>query len=320
MVIERYATKANAVTSVEGLTKRFGAVTAVNNISFGVPRGELFGFLGPNGAGKTTTIRMLTGFLTPDAGTVSIEGIDVQRHPIAAKMHMGVIPEMSLVYTDLTAKQNIILAGRFYGMSRRALAERTEQLLELFGLSDRKDNRVEGFSKGMKQRVLIASALVSNPRVLFLDEPTSGLDVQSQRLIRGIIREMNDAGTTVLLTTHNIEEANALCDRVGIINNGELVAIDTPAHLKRAFQETQSVEVSFDRPVDISAIEQSDLVNRTEREGSGWRFYTDDPNALIKHLFGFAQARNLTFTAVSIVGASLEDVFVTLTEGRARAT
>lgn len=312
--------QADVVISVEGLTKRFGAVTAVNNISFGVPKGELFGFLGPNGAGKTTTIRMLTGFLTPDAGTVSIEGIDVQRHPIAAKMHMAVIPEMSLVYTDLTAKQNIILAGRFYGMSRRALAERTEQLLELFGLSDRKDNRVEGFSKGMKQRVLIASALVSNPRVLFLDEPTSGLDVQSQRLIRSIIREMNDAGTTVLLTTHNIEEANALCDRVGIINHGELVAIDTPAHLKRAFQETQSVEVAFDRPVDVSAIEQSDLVNRTEREGSGWRFYTDDPNALIKHLFGFAQARHLTFTALSIVGASLEDVFVTLTEGKARAT
>ncbi len=308
------------VISVSGLTKRFGATIAVNDVSFDVPRGELFGFLGPNGAGKTTTIRMLTGILTPDAGTVSIEGIDIQKHPIAAKMHMGIIPEMSMVYTDLTAKQNITLAGRFYGMHRRAAEERTDQLLELFGLAERKDDRVEGFSKGMKQRVLIASALVPNPRVLFLDEPTSCLDVQSQRLIRGTIREMNDAGTTVLLTTHNIEEANALCDRVGIINRGELVAVDTPAHLRHAFQETQSVEVAFDRPADVSAIEGSGLVNRTEREGDRWRFYTDDPDALVKQIFAFAEAQRLAFAALNIEGASLEDVFVTLTEERTRGS
>lgn len=309
----------DVVISVSHLTKRFGTITAINDLSFDVPRGELFGFLGPNGAGKTTTIRMLTGILTPDAGSASIEGIDIQKRPIAAKLHMGIIPEMSTVYIDLTAKQNVVLAGRFYGMHRKAMEERTDQLLEQFGLTDRKDDRVEGFSKGMKQRVLIASALVHNPRVLFLDEPTSGLDVQSQRLIRGIIRDMNRAGTTVLLTTHNIEEANALCDRVGIINRGELVAVDAPAHLKRTFQETQSVEVAFDRAADVSAVEQSGLVNRTEKEGDVWRFYTDDPDALAKYLFSFAEAQHLAFTAFSIEGASLEDVFVTLTEGKARA-
>ncbi len=312
--------EADAVISVSGLTKRFDGLTAVDNVSFDVPRKELFGFLGPNGAGKTTTIRMLTGILTPDAGTVTIEGINIQRRPIAAKMHMGIIPETSLVYTDLTAKQNIILAGRFYGMSRRALEGRTGPLLEQFGLAARKDDRVEGFSKGMKQRVLIASAIVHNPRVLFLDEPTSGLDVQSQRLIRGIIREMNEAGTTVLLTTHNIEEANDLCDRVGIINRGKLVAVDSPAHLKCTFQETQSVEVAFDKPVDISAIEQSGLVNRAEQESDGWRLYTDNPDALTKRLFSFAETNHLSFTRLSIEGASLEDVFVTLTEGKTCAT
>ncbi|MGZ7115781.1 MAG: ABC transporter ATP-binding protein, partial [Halobacteriota archaeon] len=225
------------VIAVNGLTKRFGAITAVDDISFSVPEGELFGFLGPNGAGKTTTIRMLTGLLTPDAGNASIGGIDVQKDPIRAKMQMGIIPEMSNVYTDLTAKQNVMMSGRFYGMRRKAVEERADRLLEQFELSDRKDDRVEGFSKGMKQRVLIASALVHIPQVLFLDEPTSGLDVHSQRLIRAIIREMNDAGTTVFLTTHNIEEANALCDRVGIINRGTLAAIDTPERLKRAFKE-----------------------------------------------------------------------------------
>jgi ABC-2 type transport system ATP-binding protein len=307
------------VIAVNGLTKRFGAITAVDDISFGVPEGELFGFLGPNGAGKTTTIRMLTGILTPDAGEVAIDGIAIQKHPIAAKMQMGIIPEMSNVYTELTAKQNVVLAGRFYGMHRKAVEERTDLLLQQFELSDRKDDRVEGFSKGMKQRVLIASALVHIPKVLFLDEPTSGLDVHSQRLIRSIIREMNDEGTTVFLTTHNIEEANALCDRVGIINRGTLAAIDTPESLKRAFQETQSVEVAFETPADISAIERSSLVNRTEQTGDRWRFYTDDPDALAKYIFALVEERHLTFTALSIQGASLEDVFVTVTEGKAHA-
>jgi len=303
------------VIAVAGLTKRFGAITAVDDISFSVPEGELFGFLGPNGAGKTTTIRMLTGILTPNVGAVSIDGIDIQKHPIAAKMQMGIIPEMSNVYIELTAKQNVVLAGRFYGMHRKDVEERTDKLLQQFELSDRKDDRVEGFSKGMKQRVLIASALVHIPKVLFLDEPTSGLDVHSQRLIRAIIREMNDAGTTVFLTTHNIEEANTLCDRVGIINRGALAAIDTPERLKQAFNETQSVEVAFDKPTDIGEIERSGLVNRTERTGDTWRFYTDDPDALAKWILSFAERRKLSFTTLSIEGASLEDVFVTVTEG-----
>ena len=235
---------------------------------------------------------MLTGLLTPDAGDISIGGIDVQKDPIAAKMQMGIIPEMSNVYPELTAKQNVVMAGRFYGMRRKAVEERADQLLEQFELSERKDDRVEGFSEGMKQRVLIASALVHIPQVLFLDEPTSGLDVHSQRLIRAIIREMNRAGTTVFLTTHNIEEANALCDRVGIIGHGGLAAVDTPTRLKQALKETQSVEVAFDKSTDMRAIERSGLVNRTEQAGDKWRFYTDDPDALAKWIFALARERS----------------------------
>jgi ABC-2 type transport system ATP-binding protein len=304
---------------VSKLTKRFSAITAVNNISFDVAKGEIFGFLGPNGAGKTTTIRMLTGLLTPDVGTILIHGINLRRHPIAAKMNMGIIPEMSNVYVDLTARQNVALSGRFYGMRRKVAEERTEQLLKQFELWDRRNDRVEGFSKGMKQRVLIASALVHVPQVVFLDEPTSGLDVHSQRLIRAILREINQAGTTVFLTTHNIEEANALCDRVAIINRGELAAVDTPENLKRAFQESQSVEVAFESPIDVAAVERSGLVNRTEREGDKWRFYTDDPDALAKYVSNLAESEGLTFQALSIEGASLEDVFIILTEGKTRA-
>jgi ABC-2 type transport system ATP-binding protein len=308
----------NDVIAVRGLTKRFGSITAVNNISFSVAKGEIFGFLGPNGAGKTTTIRMLTGLLTPDSGEIYVGGVDIQKHPIAAKMKMGIIPEMSNVYVDLTAKQNVILAGRFYGMPRRELEMRADRLLQQFELYERGDDHVETFSKGMKQRVLIASALVHIPEILFLDEPTSGLDVHSQRLIRAIIKEMNAHGTTIFLTTHNIEEANVLCDRVGIINQGTIAAIDAPEQLKQTFQQTQSVEVSFAKPTDASIVKESGIVNEIEKVGDKWKLYTDDPDKLVKYLTTCAQEHGLTFTSLKICGASLEDAFVKLTEGVVR--
>ncbi|HID19976.1 MAG TPA: ABC transporter ATP-binding protein [Methanophagales archaeon] len=311
--------ESNKVIEARELTKRFGDVTAVNQISFGVTKSEIFGFLGPNGAGKTTTIRMLTGLLTPDSGDILIEGIDIRKNPIEAKMKIGVIPEMGNIYVDLTAKQNIILSGRFYGIARGELENIADALLDKFELSERKNDPVRTFSKGMKQRVNIASAIVHSPELLFLDEPTAGLDVQSQHMIRTIIREMNQRGTTIFLTTHNIEEANVLCDRVGIINKGKIAAIDTPAGLKRIFEETQSVEISFDKPIDVSLLEESRLVISKEKLGDKWRLYTDNPDKLVKYLAQFAHDHNLIFTAMEIRGASLEDAFVKLTEGNDHA-
>jgi len=304
------------IIEVDGLTKRFGSLTAVDQISFSVKEGEVFGFLGPNGAGKTTTIRMLTGLLTPDSGKVFIDGFDIKKSPIRAKMKMGVIPETGNVYVDLTAKQNIILTGKFYGINRRELEKRADRLLEEFGLSERKDDVVRTFSKGMKQRVNIASAVVHNPDILFLDEPTSGLDVQSQRLIRKIIKEMNKGGTTVFLTTHNIEEANIQCQRVGIINKGRIAAIDAPENLKRIFEETQSVEISFNKPIDGGLIGNSQLAERIEQIGDKWKLYTDNPDGLVKYLAKLAQEQGLILTSMQICRASLEDVFVKLTEGK----
>ncbi len=308
------------IIRVERLQKRFKSIVAVDNVSFGVEKGEIFGFLGPNGAGKTTTIRMLTGLLIPDSGDVFIDGIDMRQSPIIAKMRMGVIPEMGNVYVDLTAKQNIILSGKFYGISRGELDRIADDLLDRFELSERRDDFVKDFSKGMKQRVNIASAIVHSPEILFLDEPTSGLDVQSQRLIKDIIKEMNQTGATIFLTTHNIEEANILCDRVGIINRGKIAAIDTPERLKRAFEETQSVEISFDKPIDGSLIEESKMVSRVEKRGDKWKLYTDNPDKLVKYLAEFAQDRDLAFTSMEICGASLEDAFMKLTEVRERAS
>jgi ABC-2 type transport system ATP-binding protein len=295
------------------LFKRFGTVTAVNDVSLTVREGETFGFLGPNGAGKTTTIRLLTGVLTPDAGTVHITGIDIHRHPLDAKMQMGVIPESSTVYGDLSAEQNLHLSGKMYGMPRALRDERIDEILSRLGLSEKRRNQVRTFSKGMKQRVSIACAIIHHPRVLFLDEPTSGLDVQSRRLVIETIHQMNEQGSTIFLTTHNIEEANTLCRTVCIINKGKIVAQDSPERLKKMFDTTQSVEVSFDRNVtrDLFAAEG---ILRAEPCGDKWRLYTDNPDRVLKYLVGRAERESLGITSLTTSGPSLEEAFVQLTE------
>lgn len=308
--------KSKKVIEVSELTKKFGNITAVNQISFDVKEGEIFGFLGPNGAGKTTTIRMLTGFLTPDSGEVFIDGINMRKNPIKAKMKIGIIPEMGNIYGDLTAKQNIILSGKFYGIPRIELKKRADSLLEQFGIYERENDLVRTFSKGMKQRVNIASVIVHNPDILFLDEPMQGLDVQTKKLIRNIIYEMNNRGTTIFLTTHNIEEANLLCERVGIINKGEIVVIDRPERLRRTFEATQSVEISFDKSINNDLIERSELVNRIEKMGDKWKLYTDNPDKLVKYLVKLSLDQDLTIFSMEICMASLEDAFVKFTESK----
>ena len=299
---------------VINLTKYYGELLAVDHINFKVYKGEVFGFLGPNGAGKTTTIKMLTGLLTPNSGDVFIDELDITRDPIKVKTKLGIIPEMGNIYVDLTARQNILLAGKYYGVPRKELQKKADSLLEEFGLFERRNALVKTFSKGMKQRVNIASALVHNPEILFLDEPTLGLDVQSQRLIRNIIKEMNQRGTTVFLTTHNIEEANMLCERVGIIDKGRIAAIDTPEKLKRTFEETQSIEISFNKAIDGNLIKKPGVVSRIEKLGDKWKLHTDNPDQLVKYLAKFAEDQKLTIISLQICGVSLEDAFIKLTE------
>lgn len=302
----------NAIEA-EDLIKRFGAVTAVDDVTLTVREGETFGFLGPNGAGKTTTIRLLTGVLTPDAGTIHINGIDIQRHPLDAKMQMGVIPESSTVYGDLSAEQNLHLSGKMYGMPRVQREERIDEILSRLGLSEQRRNPVRTFSKGMKQRVSIACAIIHRPRVLFLDEPTSGLDVQSRRLVIETIHHMNEQGSTIFLTTHNIEEANTLCQTVCIINKGKIVAQDSPERLKKMFDTTQSVEVSFDRAVTRDLFVAEGIL-RVEPCGDKWRLYTNNPDQVLKYIVGRAERESLGITSLSTSGPSLEEAFVQITE------
>ena len=296
------------------LKKSFGPITAVDDVSLSVREGEIFGFLGPNGAGKTTTIRLLTGVLTPDAGAVRINGIDIHRHPLEAKMQMGVIPENSTVYGDLTADQNLHLVGKLYGMSRSERERRNREILAQLGIEERRGDPVRTFSKGMRQRVSIACAILHRPCVLFLDEPTAGLDVQSRRLVIDTIHRMNDEGSTVFLTTHNIEEANTLCETVCIINQGRIIATGSPERLKKTFDTTQSVEVSFDRKV-AKDLFTTGAISKIEPLGDKWRLYTAHPDLVVKFIGSLAEREQLTITSIATSGPSLEEAFVRLTGG-----
>jgi ABC-2 type transport system ATP-binding protein len=300
---------------VTGLTKRFGTLTAVNSVSFTVPEGEIFGYLGPNGAGKTTTIRILTGITLPTAGTATILGHDIVEETLAARSHMGIVPETSNIYDDLTAWQNLMFTAELYRVGKAEREKRGRELLETFQLLDRKDDKVHGFSKGMKRRLTLAMGLVNDPRLLFLDEPTSGLDVQSNLIIKDVIRDLNDRGVTVFLTTHNIEEANALCHRVAIINRGTIAAIDAPERLKQTIQSVQSVELAFDRmgPEVLEMLHRIPNVSEVRKEGDRVRLYTPDPGSVLEEAMASLKAQGIRPLSVNTLGPSLEDVFVKLT-------
>src|SRR3990170_2862729 len=300
---------------VSNLTKYYGDLCAVDHISFEVKKGSIFGFLGPNGAGKTTTIRMLTGISKPTDGTATIMGYDIQRQSIQAKEQMGIVPDVSNIYNELSAWDNLIFTGKLYDMPKAFRETRAEELLKMFGLYERRGEKVQGFSRGMKRRVCIGMALMNQANIVFLDEPTSGLDVQSVLIIREMIRKLNQKGLTIFITTHNLEEASQICDRVAIINHGKIAAIDTPEKLKRTVQGLQSVEVAFAVTPANALKDLENLPNTREvvKEGDKFRLFTDAPSAVLTSVWKYSQSNNLTLVTVNTLGPSLEDVFVNLT-------
>jgi ABC-2 type transport system ATP-binding protein len=217
---------------IHNLTKYFGSIGAVQSVSFSVPQGEVFGLLGPNGAGKTTTIRMLTTLTAPTSGSAKVAGSDISADPLKVKHSIGVVPQMLNLDIDLTCAENLEYHGRLHKMEAADRTARTGELLRFVGLWEKKDTPVEHLSGGMRRRLLIARGLMHRPRVVFMDEPTVGLDPQARRLIWSLIESLKKNGITILLTTHYIEEADVLCDRVGIMRAGKIIALDKPASLK----------------------------------------------------------------------------------------
>ena len=304
----------NAI-EIRGLTRRYGDVLAVDRVSLAVRRGEVFGFLGPNGAGKTTTVRMLTGVIEPTAGTAVVDGHDVVAESVASRRRLGIVPEQANVYVDLTVWQNLMLMAELHAVPRKRRRERGAKLLGLFGLADRRRQKGQALSKGLRQRLMLCMAMVSDPVILFLDEPTTGLDVASARLIRELIaRENRERGTTVFLTTHNIQEADEACSRIAIINNGRIAAIDTPDALRESVEASRSVEVTFaegglDMP-DFSGVEAVEEVKRLAR---GVRLYTRRPGRVAQEVACLARDRGLLIETLVTREPSLEDVFLHIT-------
>ena len=254
--MQREAGESVAAVSIEGLTKDYGSVRAVDGLDLVIPKAEVFGLLGPNGSGKTTTINCLTGLLKPTEGTIRVMGLDVQEKGPEAREVMGVSPQETAIYPYLTGEENIRLFGELYSVPRKTLDARVDYVLEKLGLLDEARRRVGKYSGGMKRRVSIAMALVTDPKVVLLDEPTVGMDPQARRAVWDFIVELRDRGKTVVLTTHYMEEADELCDEVGIIDHGKLIELGPPEKLREKYQ-TRDLEDVFIR-----------LTGRRIREGA----------------------------------------------------
>ena len=288
----------NIAIETEGLTKTYGNLTAVDRLSFAVREGEVFGFLGPNGAGKTTTIRLLTGLSRPTAGGARVLGLDLARDVTRIKKRIGVVPETSNLYDELSAFNNLVFAMQLYGVPSRERARRADELLARFRLSEKRDVLFGHLSRGMKRALTIAAALAHSPALIFLDEPTTGLDVIRARNLRRMIASLREEGVTVFLTTHYLEEAERLCDRIAIIVQGRIVALDTVDGLKAQAQGSTAVEVTLD-----------DGKGDTETR----RIAGEDVASAMSTALAQIQADGRRVLAVSTVRPTLEDVFVRLT-------
>jgi ABC-2 type transport system ATP-binding protein len=232
------------------LAKCFEDVTAIESVTFSVREGELFGFLGPNGAGKTTTINMLTGLARPDTGTIRVGGIDCSSDPKAAQHLIGVVPDESNLYQELTGFENLCFCAALYGMRRIERRARARELLSTFGLVGAGDRKFGGYSKGMKRKLTVAAGIIHKPEILFLDEPTTGIDVASARQLRQLIADLHRSGTTIFLTTHYIEEAERLCDRIAFIVSGRIIRTDTVERLVQPIQNRHIVQISCANSTD----------------------------------------------------------------------
>ncbi|MFB6183500.1 MAG: ATP-binding cassette domain-containing protein [Haloarculaceae archaeon] len=320
----------SAIT-VDGVGKRYGDVTALDDVSFGIEGGELFGLLGPNGAGKSTLVHVLSTLVRPTAGDATVAGHDVRTDRDGVRASIGVVFQEPALDEELTARENLSFHGVMYGIDRAERRDRIADVLALVELDERADDLVKTYSGGMKRRLEIARGLVHRPAVLFLDEPTLGLDAQTRRRIWAYVRRLNgEAGVTVVLTTHYMEEADALCDRVGIIDDGELVELGTPAALKdRVGGDVVTVSVEGDRDAFrarladydwLNTVEESNGASGVESNGESdeatdgtFRLTVDHGDERVPTLFRDALAGGWDITSVAMREPSLEDVFLDLT-------
>ncbi|MEW9051215.1 MAG: ABC transporter ATP-binding protein [Neobacillus sp.] len=301
------------VLEVKNLKKSFGTIHAVRDISFSVEAGEVFTIIGPNGAGKTTTLEMIEGLVTPDHGEIRFGDKNWDHDSVAIKMKIGVQPQSSAMFDLLTPEENLDLFATFYNKARP-----TDEILKIVNLTDHRKNQVKKLSGGQRQRLAIGLAMISDPDIIFLDEPTTGLDPQARRNIWDIILQLKELGKTTILTTHYMEEAEKLSDRVCIVDQGSIVTLDTPSALIEKLTKEREVRLSFLDGENAAAeaelfSKELETVSRTEREGTLLKLWTSKPEDTLYDLFKFTKEKEFQVEHVSIREMSLEDVFIAFT-------
>lgn len=300
---------------VEHLTREYGPQKAVNNISFEVKEGEIVGFLGPNGAGKSTTLKIATSYLPPSSGRVMVGGYDVVAHPMAVKKITGYLPEHNPLYLDLYVHEYLSFVGRLYGVRGGALKKRVAEMIDLCGLTREQNKKIENLSKGYRQRIGLAQALIHDPAVLILDEPTSGLDPNQLLEIRKLIRSIS-VDKTVIFSTHIMQEVQALCERVIVINKGEIVANDRLENLLSRQAGRAGICVEFESPVDTTGMSKlPGVTGIIPLDGNRYRIYHPPGVDIRPEIFRFAADRKLSLVGLKQEENSLENIFRELTEG-----
>ena len=300
----------------KSLTKSFGDVTAVNDLSFSVRNGEIFGFLGPNGAGKSTTIMILTTLLKPTSGQALVSGFDVQTSPKQVRQNIGYVQQETTVDEYLTGRENLLLQARLNHIPKNEIDKRIDEILDLIELTEKQNEPVVTYSGGMRKRLDIAGGLLHRPKVLFLDEPTVGLDIQTRRKIWEYIKKIHDEfEMTIFLTTHYMEEADQLCDRIGIIDNGKIQVIDTPENMKNAMGN-EVISIVFEgenHGVFLSKIQKIEFVNKTNKDGSKITLFASNGTEVIPKIFHISSELEIKITSISLTQPTLDDVFISYT-------
>ncbi len=312
------STDDKVAVAVNGLERQFGSFYAVNNVSFEVSGGEIFGFLGPNGAGKSTTIRMLCGILSPTGGSGTVSGYDIRTEQEKIKEHIGYMSQKFSLYEDLTVEENIDFYSGIYRIPTYKKKERKEWVIEMAGLTDHRNSPTAILSGGWKQRLALGCAILHEPSIIFLDEPTSGVDPISRRRFWDLIYDLSGSGVTVFVTTHYMDEAE-YCDRIGLIYRGELIAIGTPEYLKTELMEEDILEVVCENPQDaIELISKLSEIKEVALFGEGLHVVTEDVTLAEKSILNLLEDKNYEVTSIGKITPSMEDVFVSLIEASDR--
>ena len=305
------------IIEMKNLTKSFGSLIAVNGLNLKIKEGEIFGFLGPNGAGKTTCISMLTTLIKPTSGTALVGGYDLLAEPAAIRSIIGVVPQSFSLFPELTPVENMAYIGKLYGMKDSAIKERTEYLLKTIALSEFRNKVAGDFSGGMKQRLSVAASIISSPKILIMDEPTRGLDPQSRIAIRDLTKELNKEGITIVYTTHDMEEADKLCDRITIMDKGKFVAYGTSVELKRTIRDGHLIEVELESvtPGIMAELRKLPYVNSVSNgNGNLLNIEVTRKDNIFFQLAEFFMKHRQKVGEIRFKEPSLEDVFIHLTK------